>query len=560
MPIVHTSTLPTGSEFSRKRAAKAIRFIEKACVHTKSVWKKRPFVLEPWQRGSAWKDPDTGLWRTDGIIAPAFGAVKWSPFWNQWVRQFGEIWIELGRKQGKSELMAALGLYLLIFDGEWSAEVIGAASDKRQASAVFNVARDMIILSPVLSKMADKGDLEIIDSRKRIVYKPTMSTYEVVSADAMANLGANPYAILFDEVLAQPDRTLWDYLAQGFGARPNQLLIGITTAGPDRESFAYQEHTHSVRVALDPSTDPNRFAYVAYVDEEADYADESLWPEANPGLGSFFDIDQLRKELKAAQEKGDLAAIANFKIFRLNQWGNDANRWLDMAIWDQSEDLAGEFTDEDVRDVWAIGGLDLADTSDLVSWVLVWQTNERTMIKPHFWITRKAIENKHRRRKHLFLDWEQRGLITVIEGEAHDYDKITKHILNDIDTYKVSQLGYDQYQAPAIINKVEQQTDVVCVKVPQSTVRMNPGSQELTRLMGGRQLTANGNPILRWNAGNANYKRDSEGKIKPDKLASRENIDGLTALVIALTVLAGAEGTAEPDIFVFSDSDLYEED
>lgn len=559
MPIVHTSTLPTGAEFSRQRALKAINFIEKATVHTKSEWKKKPFLLEPWQRGSAWKDEETGLWRTDGIVAPIFGAVKYSPFWKKHVRQFSEVWIELARKQGKSELMAAMGLYLLIFDGEWSAEVIGAASDKRQASAVFNVARDMIRLSPVLAAMEKRGDIEIVDSRKRIIYKPTMSTYEVVAADAMANLGSNPYAILIDEVLAQPSRDLWDYLAQGFGTRPNQILIGITTAGPDRESFAYAEHAHSLRVAQDSNIDPNRFAYVAYVDEEADYTDESLWGDANPALGVFFDIDQLRKELKSAQEKGDLAAIQNFRIFRLNQWGNDANRWLDMNVWDQSENTAGEFVDpDDVRDVWAIGGLDLADTTDLVSWVLVWPTPTRTMVKPHFWITQKALDNRHRRRKHLFLQWEQQGLITIVEGEAHNYDLITDQILGDIERYKVGHLGYDQYQAPAIINKVEGRTDTVCIKVPQSTTRMNPGSQELTRLMGSRMLTANHNPILRWNASNANYKRDNEGKIKPDKLASRENIDGLTALVIALTVQVGVEEPVQGSIRVFDDDDeLY---
>jgi phage terminase large subunit-like protein len=556
VPIVHTSTLPTGAEFSRKRALKAINFIEKTTVHTKSVWKKKPFKLEEFQRGSAWRD-ENGLWRVDGIVAPVFGAVKYDPFWKTWVRQFSEVWIEMGRKQGKSELMAAIGLYLLIRDGEWSAEIIGAASDKKQASAVFNVARDMIRLSPVLSKLEKRGDILIVDSRKRIVYKPTLSTYEVVAADAMANLGANPYAILIDEVLAQPNRDLWDYLAQGFGTRPNQILIGITTAGPDRESFAYTEHLHSIEVAKNPDADPSRFAYVRYVDEDADYEDESLWPEANPGLGIFFNIDQLRKELKTAKQKGDMAAIANFRIFRLNQWGNDAKRWLDMQVWDDSEEIAGWFDDSDVEGLTATGGLDLADTKDLVAWVLVWKSPTRTMVKPHFWITEHAIQTRHKKREQRFREWESQGLVTIVDGEAHDYELITQRILEDIDNYTVGQLGYDPYQAPAIINKVEQQTDVLCVKVPQTTVRLNPGSQELTRVMGLRQLTANGNEILRWNASNANYRQDSEGKIKPDKLRSRDAIDGLSALVIALSVQVGVTEAGDGQFFSFSDEELY---
>jgi phage terminase large subunit-like protein len=560
LPIVHTSTLPDGSQFSSKRAMRAINFIERATVHTKSVWKKKPFILEPWQRGSATKDKVTGLWHTEGIIAPIFGAVKYSDFWGQWVRQFATVWVELARKQGKSELVAAIALYMLIYDGEWSAEVIGAASDKRQAGAIFNVARDMIRLSPVLSKMVDRKELEIVDSRKRIIYRPTMSTYEVVAADAMANLGANPSAILIDEVLAQPNRDLWDYLAQGFGTRPNQMLFGITTAGPDRESFAYSEHQHSIRTAIDSNVDPTRFAYVAYVDENANHEDESLWPDANPGLGSFFDIDQLRHELKSAKEKGDLAALANFKVFRLNQWGNDAKSWLDMAVWDQSENLAGDFTTEDVTNIPGVGGLDLADTLDLVAWTLVWTTPNKTMVRPHFWLPRKTLDTKHRRYRAKFLEWESRGLITIVPGDAHNYDTITAHILKDLDEFQIPHLGYDPYQAPAIIGKIESQTDTVCIKVPQTTTRLNPGSLELTRLMGNRMLTANRNPILRWNAGNAVYKQDSDGRIKPDKMKSRAAIDGLSALVIALTVQAGVPETGPANLFVFSDDDFEDAD
>jgi phage terminase large subunit-like protein len=560
MPIIHTSTLPKGAEFSAKKARRVINFIEKMTVHTKSKWAKAPFILEEWQKGSAQKN-DQGKWELEGIIAPLFGSLTYSTFWGAWVRQYNTAWIEMGRKQGKSELIAALALYLLIYDGEWSAEIIGAASDKNQASAVFNVARDMINLSPSLSKMKEKGDLEIIDSRKRILYRPTMSTYQVVSADAMANLGANPYAILIDEVLAQPNRDLWDSLAQGFGTRPNQLIIGITTAGPDRESFAYTEHQHSIRAATtEPTIDPKRFSFVAYVDEEADYEDESLWPEANPALGTFFDIQQLRDELQTAKEKGDFAALNNFRIFRLNQWGNDANRWLDMTIWDDSEKLAGPFTDEELRGIPAVGGMDLASTQDLVAWVVVWHTKEKTMIKPHFWVPRKTLGNKHRRMRERFLDWEVQGWLTIVDSDSHDYEMITKHILDDIDKYNIRTMGYDQHQAPAIINQVESKTDVLCISVSQTTTRLNPGSQELTRLMGNRQLTTNENAMMRWMASNALYKQDSEGKIKPDKLKSRAPIDGLMALVTALTVQVGLAEQGDPQIFTFSNSELFGDD
>jgi phage terminase large subunit-like protein len=412
----------------------------------------------------------------------------------------------------------------------------------------------MIRLGP-LKALEEKGDIEIIDSRKRILYRPTMSTYQVVSADAMSNLGANPYAVLIDEVLAQPNRDLWDSLAQGFGTRPNQIIIGITTAGPDRESFAYTEHAHTIRAAIDPNVDPARFGFVAYVDEEADYEDESLWPEANPALGTFFNIEQLRDELKTAKEKGDFAAINNFRIFRLNQWGNDANRWLDMAVWDQSEEMAGQFEPSELLGISAVGGLDLASTQDLTAWVIVWQTKDRTMIKPHFWVPRKTLGNRHRRMRERFLEWEDKGWLTIVDGEAHDYQMITDHIIKDIEQYKLVAMGYDQHQAPAIINQVEGKTDVVCISVPQTTTRLNAGSQELTRLLGVRHLTTSGNTMMRWMASNALYKQDSEGKIKPDKLKSRAPIDGLMALVTALTVQVGLIDT-DINVFTFTDEEL----
>lgn len=535
MPLLHTSTLPEGAKYSAKRADRAVRFIERATVHTKSAWSGKPFLMTPWQKGDAWQD-ESGLWRTDGIVKPLFGAVKWSALHNRFVRQFQMAWLEVARKNGKSELMAALGLYLLIFDGESSGEVYSAASDRDQAAMVFDVARDMIHLSPMLSRMKERGELQIIDSQKRIVYAPTRSVYRAIAAEASGNLGANASAVLFDEILAQPDERLWDYLRQSFGTRPQSLLIGVTTAGPRRDSFAYAEHEFSIRVAAEPALDPSRFVYMAFVDEHADWLDESRWSEANPGLGDFLNIDTLRAEALAAQNKGDLSQVANFKIFRLNQWGSSKSRWLDIGVWDDSELTAGGYTEDDLTPVDAVGGLDLAETTDFTSWQIVFSAETRTMVVSHFWITRQAIDRKHRKMAAQFAQWEADGWLTVVEQDAHNYDAITAQILADIEKYRITMIGYDQFQAPAIVNRIEDRTDVACVKVPQTTTRMNAGSKELTRLMGLRRLATNRNPVMRWMADNSAYKQDSDGNIKPSKVESSDSIDGITALVNALTV------------------------
>lgn len=550
MPLVHTTRLPTGATFNQKRADHVIKFVEAACVHTKSSWAGKPFTLATWQRGSATQDRDG--WLFDGILTPLFGTVRWDTMFNRWVRQYNMAWIEVARKNGKSEIMAALGLYLLICDGEQAAEVYSAASDKRQASMVFDVARDMIYRSKHLKRMLDRGELRVIDSRKRIVHVKSRSFYQVVSADVASNLGANPHAILFDEVLAQPNRQLWDVLRQGAGTRPQTLMIGVTTAGPNRESFAYQEHEFSLQVADNPDLDPKRFVYMAYTDEEHDWLDERHWYDANPALWTernpdgWLSIETLRAEAIEAKNKGDLSEVANFCIFRLNRWGTGSNGWLDMGVWDESEAASGTFTDEDIGELRAVGGLDLAETMDLAAWVLVFTTPERVMVKPHFFITRKAIRTRHKRMMSRFLEWESAGLITVFDQDVHDYDVIRDHIMSDIETYRLDLIGFDQFQAPAIISAIESRSDVVCVKVPQTTTRMNPGSKELTRLMGVRRLTTNANPVLRWNAANATYKMDAERNIKPDKRTSTDSIDGVVALVNALTVMVTEPEPVEP--------------
>lgn len=536
MPLLHTSVLPTGAKFSQGRAQRVINFVEKAGVHTKGPWSRKPFELYDWQKGSVHKGPD-GLWHATGIITPLFGAMAWDEMLEMWVRQFSLAWIEVARKNGKSELMAILGLYLLIFDGEESAEIYSAASDRDQAAMVFNVARDMIKLSPMLSAMREDGRIEIIDSRKTILYTPTRSTYKVVSADAAGNLGANPHAILFDEVLAQPDEKLWDYLRQGEGTRAQTLLIGVTTAGNDDTSFAYREHEFSIRVAEDPDLDPARFVYMAYVDENADWTNEEIWTEANPALGQFLNWRTLRKEYKEVVNKGDLSQIANFRQFRLNQWQKQADRWLDMLVWNENGEVTGEWTEDDLNGIIGYGGLDLSETLDLTAWVMVFPTPERTYVLPRFWITRKALNTRHKKLTAAMENWQAAGYIRIFEKDVIDYAEVTKDIIADLERFNVRTLGYDQYQAPAVIQQIEGKTDATCVKIPQSTTRLNAASKELSRLLGERELAHNANPVLRWNADNAAYQQDSDGNIKPSKKASPNKIDGITATVNAIAVL-----------------------
>jgi phage terminase large subunit-like protein len=230
----------TGDHVCEPRAHHVVSFFEAYLCHTKGRWARTPFRLRRWQRA--------------GIVEPLFGTVEWSSEWSRWVRRYRTAWIELARKNGKSELLAGLALVLMCGDDEQGAEVFGVARDRDQARIVYDVAERMVDLSPELSR-----EIKIYRAAKRLVYQRTGSYYTVVSADAPGNLGWNPAGVVFDEVVAQPSRELWDAFATAMGAREQPLMIAATTAADDPVGLCAVEHDYTERVMRQPHLDRRRF-------------------------------------------------------------------------------------------------------------------------------------------------------------------------------------------------------------------------------------------------------------------------------------------------------------
>ena len=197
--------------FDEEKAKRTVDFI--GCLkHTKGKWRGQPFDLLPWQ---------------EAIIRDVFGTVKENGY-----RQYNTAYVEIPKKNGKSELAAGVALYMTCGDNEWGAEVYGCASDRQQASIVFDVAVDMVEQCPALKKR-----IKPVMSVKRLVYKPTNSFYQVLSAEAYTKHGLNVHAVIFDELHSQPNRELFDVMTKGSGdARTQPLFFLITTAGTDRHS------------------------------------------------------------------------------------------------------------------------------------------------------------------------------------------------------------------------------------------------------------------------------------------------------------------------------------
>ena len=214
--------LPT-SHYDKERADHAVNFIQ-SLKHTKGVWAGQPFLLFDWQ---------------EQIVRDLFGIIKPNGY-----RQFTTAFVEICKKAGKSELAAAIALYLLAGDGEEGAEIYGCANDRQQASIVFDVAKDMVLQCPALLKR-----MKIVESQKRLVYTPTRSIYQALSSEVASKNGYNVHGCVFDELLGQPNRKLFDVMTKGSGAaRKQPLNFVITTAGSDKNSICYEVHAKALDI------------------------------------------------------------------------------------------------------------------------------------------------------------------------------------------------------------------------------------------------------------------------------------------------------------------------
>ena len=329
------------STYDKAAADYAVNFIECLC-HTKGTWAGEPFELIDWQ---------------EQIIRDVFGTLKPNGY-----RQFNTAYIEIPKKQGKSELAAAVALLLTCGDGEERAEVYGCAADRQQASIVFEVAADMIRMCPALNKRC-----KILTATKRIVYLPTNSFYQVLSAEAYSKHGFNIHGVVFDELHTQPNRKLFDVMTKGSGdARMQPLYFLITTAGTDTKSICYETQQKAKDILEGRKYDPTFYPVIYGADESDDWTDPATWKKANPSLGITVAIDKVRDACESAkQNPGEENA---FRQLRLNQWVKQAVRWMPMHLWDKCEFAVNE---DALEGRVCYGGLDLSSTTDITALVLV---------------------------------------------------------------------------------------------------------------------------------------------------------------------------------------------
>jgi phage terminase large subunit-like protein len=496
--------------FSSDKAARVKKFIEKYCTYSKGEWSGRPFLLLPWQ----WEE----------LIKPLFGTMT-----DEGYRQYRTAYCEIPKKNGKTELCAALGLYMLTNDGEDGAEVYLAASDREQAGLAYQAAAAMVRNSKELD-----GRLKVLDSRKRIIYQKKNSFMQVLSSESYTKHGLSPSCVIIDEIHAHPNDELYTVLTAGTDyARRQQVVLIITTAGIyDKNSIWWRLRTKAIQVRDGIIKDP-RFLPVLYLadpDKERD-DDEDLWKRVNPSLGQIFTLDKIRQDFSEAKQNP--VDYQNFRRFRLNIPIRQISKWMPMDDWDK---CGGKIDMEYLKGLKCYGGLDMSTKIDLTAFVLLFppQGNiDKYIVIPHFYCPEDTIMERSKQDAVHYEIWQKQGFLTATPGNVVDVDFIEKDILEAAKLYSLQEIGFDPWGATALSNKLFNTHGIQMVEVRQGSKSMSePAKDILVKVKSGKILHG-GHPVLRWCADNLVMTADANENIRPDKEKATERIDGIVALINA---------------------------
>ena len=515
--------------FDENRAQRAVKFFQHL-RHTKGRFYGQPFELLPWQ---------------DGLIRDVYGTVNGNGF-----RKIKTVYLEIPKKNGKSELAAGAGLYHTFADGERNGEVYGCAADRSQASIVFDVAVDMIDQIPALKK---RTKLNL--SQHRLADKVSGTFYKVVSAESYTKHGLNVSACIFDELHAQPNRNLWDVMTFGAGdARTQPIWWVITTAGddPDRVSVGWEQHEYALRVLSGDIVDPSWYPVIYGYDGD-DIYNEANWADANPSLGVTFSLDSVRESAEKAKIKP--ADERLFRWLRLNQWiTTKLTTWQPLELFDAT---VGDWTRADQLGKDCYLGLDLSSTTDLTALPVIFPPQGDQLdwrVYWHCWIPAENMEERIRKDHIPYNQWAAQKWITPTEGDVVDYTKIEEAILEIKKFHNVIELASDRAMAIMLLQRLEQ-AGITCVDVPQTFASLTDPMNQIEVLLKGQakweepepeklqsegqdlvpavptnhlfkgRMTHEANPVARWCFGNTSIAKNGQGYIKFVKEHKGKSVD-----------------------------------
>ncbi len=496
----------------------AVRFINNLS-HTGDYIGQR-FRLRDWQ--------ETFVRKLFGTLRPDGG------------RQYRKGFLALPRKQGKTELVAAILLYLMLGTGRKEQRIYSASGDRNQASLIFGAAASMVENDPQLSQVCT-----VYHGYKKITCDGMGSTYQALSSEAKLKHGLGPSAVLFDEVHVLPNRQLHDILTTGFGARRDPLTLYISTAGFDRASLCYELWQHARHVRDGIVTDPTFLATLFEADPEDDWTSEETWFKAMPALGDFCSLEFIREEFHKAKTQPSFENT--FKQLYLNLWTEQATRWLQTERWMACAGL--EETELDGRECYA--GLDLGVTRDMAALALIFANDLGGFdVAVRYWVPIDGIWKEEPRNFELYRDWHNRGFLEFTPGEATDFDQIENDIVEVNRRWAIRSLFADRAYASHMLSRLFNYHELPVQGIPQGPVTLNEAMVKVETMLLNQTIRHTGNPVLNWNVANANVERNKTGLMYLNKSGTTFRIDGVAALVNAVTAaIADGATDAGPSVY-----------
>jgi len=510
----HLNDLETGAErglhFDRAAAEHVLQFFG-FLKHSKGEWAGKPFILEPWQQFLLWVL--FGWKRADGGM-----------------RRFRHAYIEVPRKNGKTQITAGIGLYLLVADGEPGAEVYSAATKRDQAKLCWGEAARMVKRSPSLSKM-----IHTWRSSSTLTIEATASLFMPLGADADTMDGLNVHGALIDELHAHPTSAVLDVLETGTGARRQPLVVMITTAGYDRQSICYQNHEFSRKVLSGSVVDDGWFAFMTGIDagDEEHWDDPAVWAKANPNLGVSVKPHMLASQLERARQMP--SALNALLQKNLNVWTQQNTRWISLELW--AANGQGPIDEAMLEGCECYGGLDLSSVSDLTAWVMVFPQDEdpeAVYVVARFWCPEARLTAEDNRYRDQYQGWVRDGWLQTTPGDAVDYATVKKQVMDDAARFQLTELNVDRLFQGYQLSQELMDEGLTVFGMGQGFYGMAAPMKEFERRLLARKINHGGNPVLAWMADNVSVRMDPAGNYKPDKAKSEGKIDGIVALVMAL--------------------------
>lgn len=500
----------------KARALEPIEFM--SMLHGVDDFYGQPLVLLDWQHSLLWD---------------VYGTVN-----DRGYRQYRYAYLEMPKKNGKTTMIAGIGLYHLVCDGP-GGQIYCCAADKKQAGLVYKAACAMIDQDPELAEV-----LKVKDSTKEIINRLTGTTMTVLSAEAYSKHGINPTVVIFDELHAQPNRELYDVMTFGAGAaRKEPLWWIITTAGddPDRHSIGWEIHDKALKLQAGSMVDPTWYVRVYGVPDdfgtdkdkpEENIFDEELWFRINPSLGHTISIESVRQEAVAAMNSEATEKL--FRWLRLNQWVSLKRiGWQPLTLWDKT---AGKWGLTELIGKRCYPGLDLSSTTDITGAVYLFPPQdgfEDWRFIHDAWIPEDNMKARVARDHVAYDRWVDQKHLIATPGDVIDYDFVEARLLQANKQYDIQTLGTDPWNSRMLTQRLMRE-GIEVIEIAQNMAQMSPAMKMVETLMKKGKMTHEITPLARWCWGNVRVAVDGNDNIKPMKNKSIGRIDLTVALINAM--------------------------